>query len=62
MGEEPWVGALKFYKKAGSTNQEEQTSKQHLSMTSVSAPASRFLLCLSSRPDILQMVNTDVEV
>jgi hypothetical protein len=34
--------------------QAEQASKQHLSMASASAPASRFLPCLSSCPDFLQ--------
>jgi hypothetical protein len=60
MGEGPahcewyrWPGGLGFYKKAGWANHGEQASKQHPSIASASAPASRFLLCLSSCPDFL---------
>jgi len=47
-----WVGGPGFWekKKAGRANQEERAGEQHPSTSSVSAPASRFLLC----PDFLQ--------
>jgi hypothetical protein len=39
----PWVGGPGFYKKAGWANQGKQASKQHRSMASASASATRFL-------------------
>jgi hypothetical protein len=44
----PWTTGPSFYKKAGWTSHEDQASKKHSSMASVSAPASRFLPCLRS--------------
>jgi hypothetical protein len=41
------------HKKAGWASSGEQASKQHPSMASPSAPASRFLPCLSSCPGFL---------
>ena len=38
-----WAGGPGLYKKVGQASHEEQASKQHASMTSASAPASRFL-------------------
>jgi hypothetical protein len=49
----PWAGSPGFYKKANWATQGRQASKQHLSMASASAPASRFLPCVSSFPDFL---------
>jgi hypothetical protein len=49
----PWAGGPGCYNKAGWASHEEQASKQHPSIASVSAPASRFLSCLSSYPDFL---------
>jgi hypothetical protein len=51
-----WVGPFPGLVVLGSIRkQAEQASKQHSSMVSASAPASRFLPCLSSCPDILQL-------
>jgi len=44
------VGSPRFHMKA---SHEEQASKQHSSMASASAPAFRFLPCVSSCPDFL---------
>ena len=49
-----WWAFPEFYKTASWVNQRKQASKQHLSVAFVSAPASRFLPCLSSCPDFLQ--------
>ena len=46
-----WAGSPGFYKKAGWASHGEQASEEHPSMASASAPASRFLQCLSSCPD-----------
>lgn len=44
----PWDEGLVFCKEAGWTCHEEQSSKQNSSMASVSALATRSLLCMSS--------------
>ena len=49
-----WAGGPGFYNRAGWTIHGEQASKQHPSMASASAPASRSQPCLSSCPDFLQ--------
>jgi hypothetical protein len=49
----PWAGSPGFYKRASWASQGEQANKQHPSMTSASAPASKFLLCVSCCPDFL---------
>ena len=46
-----WAGGPGFYKKVGWTSLGEQASKQHPTMASAAAPASRS--CLSSCPDFL---------
>jgi hypothetical protein len=48
-----WAGSPEFYKKAGWANHGEKAHKQHLSMASALAPASRFLPCLNSCTDFL---------
>jgi hypothetical protein len=52
----PWAGGPVFYKETGWASHEEQASKQHPSMASASAPASRFLPWLPS------VMNSDVGV
>ena len=47
----PWAGSPGFYKKASWAIQGKQFSKQHPSMASALAPASKFLPCVSSSPD-----------
>jgi hypothetical protein len=49
----PWTGSLGFYKKASWASQGKPANKQHPSMASESAPASKFLTCLNSNPDFL---------
>jgi len=49
----PWADCLGFYKKAAWANHVEQASKPHPFLAFVSAPASRFLPCLSSCLDYL---------
>jgi hypothetical protein len=46
----PWAGGPGCYKNTSWASHEEQASKQHPSMVSASAPASRFQLCLSFYP------------
>ena len=48
-----WAGSPWFYWKASWASQGKQSSKQHPSMTSASAPASKFLPCVSSYTDFL---------
>jgi hypothetical protein len=43
-------------KKKGQASLDEKASKQHPSMVSASAPASRFLPVLSLHPDFLQQI------
>jgi hypothetical protein len=53
-----WSGPLLGLIVLGSiAKQAEQASKQHPSMASVSAPASRFQTCLCSCPNFLLVVN-----
>jgi hypothetical protein len=47
----PWIGSPGFYKKANWASQGQESTKQHPSMASASAPASKFLPCVSSSPD-----------
>ena len=60
-GDIPGLVVLGSLKKAGCVSYNEQASKEHPSMVSASAPASKFLPCLSSCPDFLQR-KQDVEV
>jgi hypothetical protein len=48
-----WAGGLGVYEKAGWASHREQASKQHPSMTSLSAPPSRFLPFLNSCPKFI---------
>ena len=48
-----WAGGPGFYKEADWASHGKQDSKQHASIASASAPASRFLLCLNSCLDLL---------
>jgi hypothetical protein len=48
-----WTGRPGLYKKASWASQGKQSSKQHPSMASVSAPTSKFLPCVRSSPDFL---------
>jgi hypothetical protein len=48
-----WAGGLWFYKNASWASQGKQSSKPHPTMASASAPASKFLTCVSSCPDCL---------
>ena len=49
----PWTSSTGFYKKARWASQGKQASKLHPSMASESAPASKFLPCVSFSPDFL---------
>lgn len=49
----PWTSGSGFYKKADGTSQEEQVSKEHLSMDS--APRLPSSSSVSYRPDFIQM-------
>jgi hypothetical protein len=49
----PWAGSPGFYKEASWASQGKQASKHQPSMASASAPASKFLPCVSSSTDCL---------
>jgi hypothetical protein len=56
----PWPGVLEFYKKSGKASYDEQASKEHYSMASASAPASRFLPCLEFLSLLFSRINNHV--
>jgi hypothetical protein len=48
-----------FYKKVSRASQGKQVSKQHFSVASASTLTSRFLPCVSSRPNFLWCSNVE---
>lgn len=58
----PALVVPRFYKESSLNSHREEARKQHRSVSSAAAPASRLLPCLNSCPDFLQRWTIALEV